>query len=416
MMDIQIEEDVLGSLLLKPELFEKVVITDELFLDLQNKFIFNLLKKQFTDSKTLSIAGIAENYKHCFNAKYKYNEIIAKLSMLIAETMPIGNFDYYQELLLSRYVKNKILESIDEFKLNRISQEELLNRIHRLEMKSIKTQDGTKSSEEIFKIINEVNRNISFRFGKLSDAANIQEHDLVVIAARPGIGKTAFMLNLIENLSHYYNCLFFSMEMSDRQIYRRLVSINTNIDMKYLSNIKTDYQRNKIFNGCKELEDCKIKVYSQGQTIASIRRKIINESKNGHTLAFIDYVGLISGKERNKSIYEHITEVVKELRQISLDYDCTIFLAAQLNRNSESHTEPKLSDLKESGELEQSATTVLFLHDENHDKNISIDCVEMTVIIPKNRDGRLGKSKLMYNKLNQRFDEIKKEKGEKIWK
>ncbi|MCI8460994.1 MAG: AAA family ATPase [Bacilli bacterium] len=407
-MDIQIEEDVLGLLLLKPELFKKIVIADELFLDLHNKFIFNLLKKQFRDTGTVSIVGIAENYKHCFNEKFKYNDTISKLTLLVSETMPIDNFDYYQELLLSRYVKNKMLLAIDEFKLNKISQEELLDRIHKLEMKSIKTADGKKTAEEIFKLITEVNKNIQFRFKKISDAANIQEHDLVIVAARPGVGKTAFLLNLAEDLSKHYNCLFFSMEMSEKQVYSRLISINTTIEKKYLNSIETKYQKENILNGCKKIDESNIKIFSQGQTISSIRRKIINESKDGHVIAFVDYVGLIGGKERNKSIYEHITEIVKELRQISLDYDCTIFLAAQLNRNSEKSSEPKLSDLKESGELEQSATTVLFLHDENHDKNMSVDKVEMTLIIPKNRDGRLGKDKLLYNKLNQRFYEIER--------
>ena len=110
------------------------------------------------------------------------------------------------------------------------------------------------------------------------------------------------------------------------------------------------------------------------------------------------------------SLYEKITSIVKELRQISLENDCTIFLVSQLNRQVENQKDktPKISDLKESGELEQSATTVLLLHDENHDKNLSKSEIEISVIIGKNRNGRVEITRLNYNKENQQFSDIKK--------
>ena len=137
-----------------------------------------------------------------------------------------------------------------------------------------------------------------------------------------------------------------------------------------------------------------------------INERIIEESKQGHTLAFIDYVGLIGSNDKGKSLYEKITSIVKELRQISLDYDCTIFLVAQINRNSENTKDkrPKISDLKETGELEQSATTVLMLHNENYYKGVEMEIEEIEVIIGKNRNGQTGILTLEYNQLNQRFD------------
>lgn len=94
------------------------------------------------------------------------------------------------------------------------------------------------------------------------------------------------------------------------------------------------------------------------------------------------------------------------MRQISLDYDCTIFLVAQINRNSENTKDkrPKISDLKETGELEQSATTVLMLHNENYYKGIEMKVEEVEVIIGKNRNGQTGILTLEYNQQTQRFD------------
>ena len=153
---------------------------------------------------------------------------------------------------------------------------------------------------------------------------------------------------------------------------------------------------------------------SSSQSISSIRRAIINETKNGHTLVFIDYVGLINSRDSKQNNYERVTSITKELRQISLDYDCTIFLVSQLNRAIENNTSnqkkdklPKISDLKESGELEQSATTVLLLHDQYFDDNRSKKEIEITVVIGKNRNGKLGIVPLKYNKDNQRYDELK---------
>lgn len=404
---IDIEEEIIGNILLKPELIKKIVISEQHFLDNNNKFIFKLLKKQYEEEKTISIVSIPVNYKHLFNDRFRVDDIIQKMTNIISNIyVDEGKFDYYQEVLFSRYIENKILNIIKQYQNQKISSNEMLTEIHKYENMSIKTEEHKLSKDEIYKIISSKNKNINLRFKKLSDAANIQEHDLVVVAARPGIGKTGFILNILEDISDKYNCLLFNMEMSEKQVYQRLVSINTKIAMQYHDNPETEHQRKKIEEGCTNLSNKKIKMFNQGQTIASLRRRIINECKNEHTICFIDYVGLIGTSEKTLSLYEKVTSIVKELRQISLDYNCTIFLVSQLNRNSVKEKEPKISDLKESGELEQSATTVIMLHDENHDKNLSKKEIEVSVIIGKNRNGRLGIAKLNYNKSNQRFDEI----------
>lgn len=402
---LDLEEEVIGCLILHPENIAKLVIPDECFKNNENRFIVKLLKKQYQDIRNVDLVALGEKYKHLFNQRFNQEVIINKLVNIM--TNSFGNrFDYYQELLFERYVNSLILNVIDKFKNNQISQEELLTDIHKYEALSIKTSADRLSGEEVFKIINSKNKGINFRFEKLSKYANIQEHDLVVVAARPGIGKTGFILNLLEDLSDRYNCILFNMEMSDKQVYQRLVGINTKIPIIYHDNPATEYQKEQLIKGSKAIANKSIKVISRSQTISSIRKRIIEESKQGHTLAFIDYVGLIGSNDKAKSLYEKTTAIVKELRQITLDYDCTIFLVAQINRNSENTKDkrPKISDLKETGELEQSATTVLMLHNENYYKGIEMEIEEIEVIIGKNRNGQTGILTLEYNQLNQRFD------------
>ena len=399
-----IEDTILGHLLLKPELFKKTVISETNFLNEENKFIFKLLKKQYEEYQTINIIGIAENYKTEFNIKNPANKIIEKLTHLLAETLlQVNDYDYFQELLFNKYIDNEMMKVINQFKNQEINKETLLENIHSLESQSIRLDNNRLNGMEIFNLINSKNKNINFRFEKLSTTANIQEHDLVIIAARTGLGKSGFCLNLLEDLSDRYNCLYFNMEIAEKQLYQRLVSINSKIDMKYLDNPATEYQESIIKKSCEKIASKKIKVFSQGQTVATIRRKIMNESKQGHTIVFIDHVGLIKSK-KNSSLYENLTEIVKELRQMSLDYDCTIFLVSQLNRTADNKQLPKISELKDSGELEQSATTVILMHDENQDKNISKDDVSITFLIGKNRNGSLGMMHYQYNKLSQRFD------------
>lgn len=404
-MNNSVEETILAHLLIKPELFKRTVITDKYFLDEHNRFIFTLIKKHYEEYQTVSIVGIAENYKNEFDFRNPYEKTIEKMTEMMTETLlQVNDYDYFQELLFSKYVDNEMILLIDKFKNGKLSKPELLDGIHKLESMGIKLEDNKLSGNEIFSLINSKNKDINFRFKTLSRTANIQEHDLVIIAARTGIGKSGFCLNLLEDLSDSYNCLYFNMEIGEKQLYQRLVSINSKIAMKYLDNPETDYQRQFIVAACNKISHKKIKVYSHGQSVASIRRQIIKESKQGHTIVFIDHVGLIKAK-RESTLYENLTSIVKELRQITLDLDCTIFLISQLNRNADNQF-PRISELKDSGELEQSATTVILMHDENQDKNISKSQVAITFIIGKNRNGALGTTQYLYNKENQRFDEI----------
>ena len=409
-MNHELEKAVLSCILLDSSLINKLIINEECFLDDTYKFIFKLLLKQYNDFKTIDAVGLIQNYKNEFNSKFTESRIIERITELYSEIAVTTNFEYYQQSLFSTYIDHQIMSSIDSFKQQKITKDELLLDIHKFENMGIKTDKNRLSSEEIFRIINSQNQRIRFRFSKLSEKANIQEHDLVIIAARTGIGKSGFCLNLLENLSDKYNCLYFNMEIAEKQIYQRLISINTGIAMKYLDDCQTNYQKESILKGCDNLSKKKIKIFNQAQTVANMRRIIINESKNEHTIVFIDHVGLII-PQKNTTIYENLTAITKELRQISLNYNCTIILVSQLNRNADDDSIPKISDLKDSGELEQSATTVILLHEPNRENNIRSSKVKITLFIGKNRNGSLGKCDYEYNKENQRFEEMENKNG-----
>lgn len=412
-----LEQSIIGVILLNGKYMEQLVIDEQFFNDPKTKKTIELLKKQYSEFHTVDIVGLTTNYPDYFSGTGGIT--IEFLSECLTMGTP-NQFEYYQDSLFKLHIRKMLLGEIQKFQIGKINQDELLDSIHTLEQKTLYKTSNNLTGEQIYNLIIQQKKKIIFNYQKLTKAANIQENDLIVIAARPGIGKTGFAINLLTQLSDKYKCLYFNMEMTEQQLYRRMVSIISNIPMLEQDNLSKEHTADLIKIEClkeasEKISKKKIEIITGGQTIRTIRSKIIKEATTEHLIVFIDYVGLIRDTEKNRSNYERVTDITKELRQISLDYNCTIFVLAQINRNSEKekNKEPKISDLKESGELEQSATTVLMLHDENMYKNSRERGHDIQLIIGKNRNGLTGKMQFEYVKSTQRFIEYESSKEDK---
>ena len=400
MNDYNNELYFLANIYDKPELIKQIVIPMECIRNDLNRFILQTFIYSYKQSGTINLPTLLEENQKGFKGKYNDKEYMQRVSQIIdLNNYDITDFDYYQQLLFEDYKEELLKQVINDFQLNKLNQDELYNKIHSIEARTIDTTTGYKTVDEIKDLVITNNKTIPFRLEKLSKRIKLQEHDLMVISARTGIGKSGFALNLLEDLSKRHKCILFNMEMSESSVYKRLISIMTTIPMDSLSTPKSDRQQRVIDYACEQLSKRKLKIISRGQTIQSIRREIINEQRDEHLMVFIDYVGLIGSTEKHKSLYELITSVVKELRNISMSYNCTIFLLAQINRSGEDN--PKLSDLKESGELEQSATQVIILNAEETNEDEQV--VELT--LAKHREGKKAKLNLIYNRTNQIFEE-----------
>lgn len=395
-----LEETILGCLYIKPKLIEEAFIKEEHFNNTYNRLVFKLTKEFYKKNGNLDILLIFQEYQN-----YLTNKFPIFINNAINQISTTTMFSEYQEKLFEIYKNNLIVKYVDKFKKKEIHQEQLFEYLDKIkEMISNKNYDFL-TSEEIYHIITKEDKQIKFRLSSLSNLIKLTEHDFVVIGARPGVGKTGFALNLLENISSTYKCLYFNLEMSEQQVLRRLVSINSQVPMSDFLNPKSDYQSKSIKEGSVNIANKKLKIFTGIQTTSSIKQTIIRESKEEHVVVFIDYVGLVATHNKNKSIYENITNIVKELRQISMNFDCTIIALAQINRNGESKNAPMLSDLKDSGELEQSAVSVILLHNENATKEIQKEVEDLDLIVAKNRNGRTGTIKAKYNQFNQQIFE-----------
>lgn len=215
------------------------------------------------------------------------------------------------------------------------------------------------------------NENIAIKglgldFPKLETCLKMKEHDLMIIYASTGGGKTALALNILSELSKHYPCIYFNMEMAEQDMYERLVSIQSGVPMRDLENYKymTDKElKNRIDEAMKEIGDKKrITILTGGKSIQAIQATINKLDPKEHTIVFIDHVGLITGMGRG-SQYEKTTEIAKTLRNMSTTHNITMIALSQVSRqqNQQGNTRNRenapleLNRMKDSGELENSA-------------------------------------------------------------
>ncbi len=215
------------------------------------------------------------------------------------------------------------------------------------------------------------NENIAIKglgldFPKLETCLKMKEHDLMIIYASTGGGKTALALNILSELSKHYPCISFNMEMAEQDMYERLVSIQSGVPMRDLENYKymTDKElKNRIDEAMKEIGDKKrITILTGGKSIQAIQATINKLDPKEHTIVFIDHVGLITGMGRG-SQYEKTTEIAKTLRNMSTTHNITMIALSQVSRqqNQQGNTRNRenapleLNRMKDSGELENSA-------------------------------------------------------------
>jgi replicative DNA helicase len=205
-------------------------------------------------------------------------------------------------------------------------------------------------------------------YPRLDEALNgLNAGHLIVIGARPGVGKTTFILNIMRNLAYIAKIpvAFFSLEMSDDQVFTNITFIHKEL---YSKNFRTKVPSNEEFNACmkavEELQDMPLHVDSSpalkiSQLAARAKRYV---AVNGVKAIFIDYLTLISPDIKYQNREEGISSISKSLRALAKELKVPIVCLAQLNRSSESENRaPKKSDLRESGQIEQDAHSIILL-------------------------------------------------------
>jgi len=277
-----------------------------------------------------------------------------------------------------------------------------------------------------------------------------QRGELIVVAARPGVGKTTLSLNLAFNAAkHGHTVAYFSLEMPAQQLFKRLVSADSNVKLDSLISgfgLNQNVQL-KLQQSCNALSKMNIYVDdTAGIQILDIVAKCrkLKEKTGELGLVVVDYIGLVRTNQRYDNRQLEVQYVSQTLKKLALDLKVPVIAVAQLNRNVEqrSNGEPQLSDLRESGSIEQDADIVLLLHEtqlekanesgkasifEKQDRAVNeaqqavarqetggADAKLVNIIIAKNRSGQQGKVALLFRRQFCKFDALSREGNAQI--
>lgn len=398
----EIEDEFLALLLNKNELFDIVQVKPQYLHDKDNAKIFQYCQECYQENKVVNPVKIIEKHK---------DADLVKISELLTETF-YYNSAWKEQLKLSeecivKYFKEDIVNTLNtRLSKKEINYDDFMKKMKKLDDVELVKGSTTITVEELSENINTDTVAIKLNnFNKLSNYLNVVQGDFIIIGAMTGQGKSGFMLNLMNDLMNRYQCIYFNMEMSKSTIYKRLISIKANVMIDDVLSPQTEYQKNVINQAMQEIENSKLIVEHKANDIKQIKNILVKyKEKNRHTILFIDHLGLTKA-DNTKSLYEQATEVAKQLRQMCLEYDCTIISASQLNRGAYMSDKPTLSQLKDSGELENSASKVILLYRDENDKNNKTVINKMHIDIVKNRDGVTGFVEMEYNKAKQIFIE-----------
>ncbi|MCR5339633.1 MAG: replicative DNA helicase [Lachnospiraceae bacterium] len=241
--------------------------------------------------------------------------------------------------------------------------------------------------------------------------AGFQNSDLILIAARPSMGKTAFVLNIAEYACMHENntVAIFSLEMSKEQLVNRLLAMDSKVDAQKLrSGSLTDDDWDSLIESAGRIGTSRLIIdNTPGMTFSELRSKCRKfKMEHDMKLVIIDYLQLMRGNGKSDSRQQEISEISRSLKALAIELDVPVIALSQLSRAVETRPDkrPVLSDLRESGAIEQDADVVMFIYrDEYYTKEKSEEKGIAQVIIGKQRNGPLGTVKLVWLQEYTRF-------------
>lgn len=424
---VESEQSILGSILLDKDAIITVTetIQPEDFYKEAHKIIYECMLKLNSKNEPIDLITLTEELKKQDSLENIGGiSYITSLSTIVPTTT---NVKYYADIVKEKSVLRKLIKVSNDILNsgydNSVKVEEILEQAE----KKIFDISQEKSSED-FKSINSVlmdtydmieklytNKEeitgITTGFDDLNKKINgLQRTDLILVAARPAMGKTAFSLNLVQNAALKGNAsvAVFSLEMSKEQLVQRMLSAQSNVELKKIKTGNLDENDwPRIIDAMSVLSNANIYIDdTPGIKMSELRSKCRKlKIEKGLDFVLIDYLQLMEGEGNNENRQQEISKISRSLKIIAKELNCPVVALSQLSRAPEQRSDhrPMLSDLRESGSIEQDADIVMFLyrdeyyHPDSDRKNIG------EVIIAKNRHGETGSVELVWLGEIQKF-------------
>ena len=430
--NIDAEISVLGCGFLEKSALDKIMdeVSDDMFYSEANKTIYKAMKTLHTNnipvdvnticneldkSKSLGAVGGVEYITEIINSVPStanlnyYIKIIfekATLRNMIAKTTAIQEECYDEQTPLLDIVENAERSILGVYN-DRLGRD--IKKIQEVLPELQNTIETLAESKTDFTGI----RTGFYDFDAMT--RGLQKRQVIILAARPGAGKSAFALNIALNaaINEKKSVAFFSLEMGAEEIAKRMFGCVGKIDGDVLKTGKfknTDWK--KWNEAMSELQDTKFYIDdSAGLTVSEVRRKCrkLKNSDDGLDLIVIDYLQLLSSsaKYAGQRVQE-VSEISRDIKKLAMELEVPVIALAQLSRSVEQRkgedSKPKLSDLRESGSIEQDADIVLFLHSDEYGKYDGNLNRKVELLVAKHRAGSTGSVNLVFKMNTGSFD------------
>ena len=430
------EQAVIGSLLVDSGKFDDVsaILSPYFFYNKQNEQIFREMQILQSAGKPVDFVTVLDAIDSAGIFSSKEDAKVYLYS--IAETVPaISNVLTYAQIVKDRYITRTLINAckdvIDSASDSFNTPESLLDLA---EQKIYEIREGKDSSE--MSSIMDVSFNVLADLEKLNGpdkskylgistgfsyldriTTGLNKSDLIVLAARPSVGKTSFALNICSNIVRTRNDIavaVFSLEMTKEQIAQRIISSLAGVkSQKFRTGEFTDDEMDRITEATSELYSAKLYLDdTSGISLQEIKAKARRIKNLG--LIVVDYLQLMSGSgRRSENRVNEISEITRSFKVMAKELNVPIILLSQLSRGTEKEKRrPMLSDLRDSGSIEQDADIVMFLHRESAEEDREATMQEILLLVAKNRHGEIRNIHLNFEGDITRFTTIEYERDD----
>lgn len=432
---LDVEESVLGAMLLEPNCVDLALeeLTPQCFYDPRHRTIFEAMSSLSSEHCPVDIVTVTDRLK----SRSQIDEVggVVTLSRLSEKVGSAANIEFYLKILKQKTIQRDLISAA--YNILKNSYDDSVKVDDLVDIAETKVYDAIQSNvrreiQSIGEVVNEALSDIEKRQGESGlsgvpsgfESLDVvtggwQPSDLIILAARPSVGKTAFALNLARNaaVEHHFPVAFFSLEMSSLQLAKRLMVSESGLSAdKIKGGVSLSGEEwEQLEVNLRELVKAPIYIDdTPSLQLMEFRTKAKNLVKNKKVrIIFVDYLQLMQGPSELRGMREQeVAAVSRTLKATAKELNVPIIALSQLSRNAvqrqAGNGKPQLSDLRESGSIEQDADMVIFIHRPDYvgmSENIE-DREKTQIIIAKHRNGETKDIDMTFKSNQIRFMEL----------
>ena len=420
--------------MLKPEGMHEIIdiVSADAFYAEKHRLIFSVMLELFGKGDPIDLLSLSSRLKE--RGQLEHSGGSSYLAEIVNVVPSASNIKHYAELVQKKYMLRSLIEASDEISQLGYAEERDLEEILDEAEKKIyevtatptlhKFVDIRETLGEAWERLDRLHkekdgiRGVRTGFRDLDNLlAGLQKSDLIILAARPSMGKTAFALDIARQTSTLYGTHvgIFSLEMSSQQIVDRMLAAEARVDAWKLRTGKLTHSDEfaRIRDSLDKLSNAPIYIDDQPANnilkMRSVARRL--KSEKGLGLIIVDYLQLMAptNTRASDSMVQQVTEISRSLKTLARELDTPVLALSQLSRAIEQRRgKPRLSDLRDSGSIEQDADVVMFIHrDDKYNEDSSKPNIA-EILVEKHRNGPIGKVELYFDEKRTTFVSVEK--------